>query len=109
LEHRLGTLEETSAAFMVRTEELFLSVFDRFKVMEGRFDHIDAVLVDMRAQLTTLNARVDGAERRVGHVADRMEKLEKRYESIDGRLGVFADDVRQRFRVVNDRLAALAN
>ena len=109
LEERVGKLEERFDRFELRTDERFESVIDQMRLMNRRLDGIDATLVDVRAEIATLNARVDGTERRVALIAERMRLLEKGYESLDGRLVVFADDVRQRFRVVNDRLAALAN
>ena len=109
LEERVGRLEERFDRLELRTEERFESVFDHFRVLDRRLDNIEAVLVDVRAQMATLTARVDGAEHRVALVAERMQRLEKGYETLDLRVAGFADDVRQRFRLVNDRLAALAN
>jgi chromosome segregation ATPase len=109
LEERVLRLEQHFDRFELRSEERFESVFDYFRVLDRRLDNIEASLVDVRAQMATLTARVDGAERRVALMADRMHAIEKGYESLDARLALFADDVRQRFRVVNDRLAALAN
>ncbi|MEX2283938.1 MAG: hypothetical protein WEE89_15745 [Gemmatimonadota bacterium] len=109
IETRVGVLADGLDAFRIWTEEQFLGVFDRFRVMEVRFDHVDAQVAELRALVITLTARVDGAERRTDLVAQRMVKLEKRYETIEHRLNGFGEDMRQRFRLVNEQLAALMN
>jgi len=74
-----------------------------------------AAVREVRDQVAVLAERIDLLEARVGAVAGQVEELNTRVEALEagtlaisGRLDGVAEDIRQRFRVVNDRLGQLA-
>lgn len=79
-------------------------------------------LTSIEERLTTLTLRVEQLEQRVDVLAKGLDVLEDRVDALtvrvggveaglltlSGRVDDLADDMRQRFRVVNDRLTQLA-
>ncbi|MEX0892315.1 MAG: hypothetical protein WEB88_09100, partial [Gemmatimonadota bacterium] len=114
-------------------DERFDAIDARFQAVDERFDAIDTRLLSIEErfigvddQFRTLTIRMEFFEQRVDHrlhrLTNEMTLLRELTEQIDtrtrgteigvgdlnARVDTLAEDMRQRFRVVNDRLAAVA-
>lgn len=110
LEHRVDTLDNRTAERFDRLEkrvegmdvkftEKFISIDESFRTLHLRIEHFEKrtlqTTVEIRDDVATLSRRVNSLDSRVGGLEDSMVQLNERVD----RLG---DDMRQRFKVVND-------
>ena len=79
----------------------FISVDERFRTMESRLDRLEA-------RIAQLETRMSQLETRLGDIETRLSAVEREVAQINSRLDTLSDDMRQRFRVLTDRVAALA-
>ena len=84
----------------VKYTESFLGVYDRFRSLEARLDHLQGAIADLREQVGHFGARLALA-------VERLEKVEAAIDQLNVRADGLAEDMRQRFRYVNERLAEL--
>ena len=109
LEQRMDALERRVHDLETRTDQGFVEVSIRFKSVEGRLETLAKSVTDLREQMFLLTPRIAGVESRLGQLVLRTEAVERAVNGVDERVSGLAADVGQRFRGVNDRLAALAN
>jgi chromosome segregation ATPase len=129
VEARFAAIDDHLAAIddhLAGMEARIVAIDDRFATMEERFstlvlgveqfeNRVLAEVREIRDGVAMLAGRIDLLEARVIAVAGQVEELNARVERLEactlalsGRLDGVAEDMRQRFRVVNDRLAQLA-
>ncbi|MEJ2678027.1 MAG: hypothetical protein P8174_03005, partial [Gemmatimonadota bacterium] len=100
-------------------EDRFLGVHERLdseraarEQFERRVtDRLDAMardMADLRQSVARLDARIDGLHEDFTRLNARVTELEKGVTGVNARLDGLSDDMRQRFRVVNERLSSLA-
>jgi hypothetical protein len=98
LERRLGALE-------VQVREGFIGVQQRFQAMAlgmEQFERrVQSSISDMQHDITKLRAQVDSLGERTARLEDAVLQQTERLNGLN-------EDMRQRFHVVNDRLAELA-
>jgi uncharacterized coiled-coil protein SlyX len=80
-------------AIRVETAERFLSVMDRLDLIEYKVAKSTATVEEMRQELVAVKNEVYKLDDRIDHVQ----------MSVNG----LADDMRQRFRVMNERLSTV--
>jgi chromosome segregation ATPase len=100
VEARLDRLEARVDGMDVKYTESFLGVYDRFRSLETRLDHVQGAIADLREQVGHFGARLAVA-------VERLEKVEEAIDQLNVRVDGLAEDMRQRFRYVNERLAEL--
>ena len=98
LEQRIEALEQRMDAMELRFDERFQSLGERFATMELRIEQFE---VRVTGRLDSLDARTKQLEVRTG-------SIEQNLLNLNTRMDVLSDDMRQRFRVLNDRLAGAA-
>lgn len=134
LEARVGTIEvtfaerfdalhaefaEKLASMELAFTERFISVDERFSTLHLRIEQFEGrvtgALEGMRNDIALLSTRVSGLDERVDGLATQLSGLTARagrFEdgllAVSVRLDTLADDMRQRFRQVNERLAGAA-
>jgi len=101
LEARFDALETGIAALRIEMNERFESVNNRLNSVDKRLEQLTSSGDRVRDQVSGLRIEVDQLVRRFDAVDYGMYHLNQRIEN-------FSDDMRQRFRVVNERLGAAA-
>jgi methyl-accepting chemotaxis protein len=122
VEARFDAIEARFDAIEARFEAIedrIATMDERFSTLALRVEHFEnrvmAAVRDVRDQVAILAERIDVLEARVGAVAGQVEEMNTRIEALEagtlalsGRLDGVGEDMRQRFRIVNDRLAQMA-
>jgi hypothetical protein len=112
MEARMDALERRGAAMHVEMTEKFIAVDARFRTLELRMEQFEARVlgrldgVDHRLEAVEL--ALVGVQTRTASVEQRLDALEDHLLATNVRLDDLAEELRQRFRVVNDRLTELA-
>ena len=92
-------------------DEQFLSVNERFATMQLSIDQLTARVVsevtDLRNEIARLSIRVDHLTEKVDRISGRLDRVDSGLLHFNERFDGLSSDMRQRFRIVNDRLAAL--
>jgi chromosome segregation ATPase len=116
---RLAELSQRFEQFRVETNERLQSVFDRLGLVEKRLDRAFVAIDELRTEVRRVAAesvelRGEIAEMR-GEIAelrgdfagftDKIVKVESRVDRVQSSINSLSDDMRQRFRLVNERLA----
>jgi uncharacterized coiled-coil protein SlyX len=86
--------------------EGFIAVNERFRTLEQRIDQFEA---RVNGQLGALNAELAGVKRGVAQIERRVTNLEDQSVATNARLDGLHLDMRQRFRVLTDRVGAIEN
>lgn len=84
-------------------EAMELRSLERFAALKISFE-----LNTAGAEVAHPSQRVSQLPVQVGSLADRIDRLDAGVLGLTGRIDALSDDLRQRFRVMNDRLAQLA-
>ena len=100
LEQRMDRLEQRMDAMHTEMLERFESVLDRLNDLEKRVGVIGANVEALQIQVFDLRGDVQRIEK-------RMTDVESSIYEVTTRVSGLGDDMRQRFRVVTDRLAAV--
>jgi predicted nuclease with TOPRIM domain len=126
LEGRMDALERRVDAMDLKFEEKFIGVYERLasaRLAQERFerrvlDRLDAMAQEIAANRDAIHGlREDDARLRedLAALRDGIARLDERVSGVEvsllglnDRLDGLSEDMRQRFRTVNDRLAALA-
>jgi septal ring factor EnvC (AmiA/AmiB activator) len=98
-DHRLDALAD-------EMRECFIAMDERFRTLEQRIDQFEARVND---QLAALNAELAGVKRSVAQIERRVTNLENQSVATNARLDGLHLDMRQRFRVLTDRVGAIEN
>ncbi|MEO7671901.1 MAG: hypothetical protein ABIV28_06725 [Longimicrobiales bacterium] len=111
LEGRMDRLEVRMDSLRTEVREGFLSVADRFTTLEYRIRNledrialIEAAIPVMLDPITPLIARLEAA---MQGVREEMIRTRADLGNVNERLDGIADDMRQRFRGVTDRMMAI--
>ncbi|MGH7470265.1 MAG: hypothetical protein ACRENP_20170, partial [Longimicrobiales bacterium] len=64
-------------------------------------------ITDLRNEIARLSIRIDHLTEKVDRIAGRLDRVEAGLLHFNERFDGLSDDLRQRFRLVNDRLAEL--
>ena len=104
LEQGLSAVEQNLTSLRVEMNDRFLAVDERFisiderlRTMELRIDHFETRVMDRLASIETV----------VSQIATRTTNLENQLVDLNVRVDGLADDNRQRFRVLTERVAAI--
>lgn len=119
LEGRMAALEARLDAMDAKFEEKFLGVYERLdseraareqfeRRVTDRLDAMGREIADLRQVVVRLEGRIEGLREGVAHLEVRVTELEKGTVRANARLDALSDDMRQRFRLVNERLSSLA-
>lgn len=126
LERRIESLERRVDAMDLKFEEKFIGVYERLasaRLAQEQFerrvlDRLDTMAQEIAANREAINGlREDDARLRedlaalrdgVARLDERVSVVEVSLLGLNDRLDGLSEDMRQRFRTVNDRLAALA-
>jgi DNA repair exonuclease SbcCD ATPase subunit len=119
LEDRLERIEREQTSLRLRFEDMQIAVDQRLSSFELRMSTFEtrilAIVTETQSELRQVGGRVDllgeqveGLSRRVDGLSNRAGNVEGNLVILTVRLDGLGDDMRQRFRVVNDRLAELA-
>jgi len=103
----------------VETRKRFQAIDRRLHSIEERFIGVDDQFHTLTIRLERFEQRVDdrldGVCREVGLLREHTQQIDARtrgieigMDALNARVDTLAEDMRQRFRVVNDRLAAVA-
>ena len=96
----------------VLVTERFIAMDQQFATMGLRMEQFEKRLemsvAAVRQGLDELTLRVDHIAENVQQLISRMDRLDKSVIDLNERLDGMSEDMHQRFRVVNDRLAELA-
>jgi len=96
------------AALEHRLLESIANLTERVVALEGRFDELAAGQQATRASLDALREHVRMVAQQSAsleaNVLGRLDRLEQELTGLSRRVDGLSDDMRQRFRVVNDRL-----
>lgn len=79
----------------------FISVDARFGTLELQFEQCEGRMTEA---VTQLHEEVSVLSRRIHTMNGRVERVEDGLLQLKHRFDGFSDDIRQRFRVVNERL-----
>ena len=102
LEERLGArIDAVRIELRNEMRDGFISVDERLRTVEARLDRLEA-------RLDRLEARMTQQDTRHAETEARLATIERELAHINTRLDTLSDDMRQRFRVLTDRVAALA-
>lgn len=119
LSRAFAKLEARLDARFEAIDRRFEAIDRRFEAIDRRFDTMHKEMVErfmavderfatMNLGIDHLCSRIEGMETAVTALIDRMDRVEAHQIALRGRLDGISEDIRQRFRVVNDRLAELA-
>ena len=123
LEERLGArIDAVRIELRNEMRDGFISVDERFRSMEARLDRLEVRIAQLETRMGSLETRMSQMDTRMSQLDTRMNQLEARHGDIEARLSAIerelthintrldtlSDDMRQRFRVLTDRVAALA-
>lgn len=106
LDQRMDGFEHRLDALTVEMREGFIAVNERFRTMEQRIDQFEARVTD---QLATLNSELADVKRGLARIERRVTNLENQSVATNARLDGLHLDMRQRFRVLTDRVGAIEN
>jgi chromosome segregation ATPase len=105
VERRLDGLEAEVERMGAENADRFHTIEERLASLElrlGTFEgRVAAEFLEVRQQLAQLTLRMD-------NLTARVDRLEDNLLQLNGRVDALAEERRQRFRVVNDRLGGLA-
>ncbi len=111
LEDRVGRLEGSMDSLRTEVREGFLSVADRFTTLEYRMRNledrtalIEAAIPVLLDPITPVIAKLEAA---MQGVREEMIRTRADIGNVNERLDGIADDMRQRFRGVSDRMMAI--
>jgi septal ring factor EnvC (AmiA/AmiB activator) len=85
--------------------ERFIAMDERFRSMELRIEQFEGRVMD---RLDRVETEVQAVRAALGRTDQRVAALEKQVLGLNTRLDTMADDMRQRFRVLNERVSELA-
>ena len=112
LESRVGVLddradshEQAIASLRLEMRERFISTDEQLRTMTIRMQHFEARVED---SLATISRDVAAVREDVSHLTVRMKNVEIGIGDLNSRVDTLADDMRQRFRIVQERLGAAA-
>ncbi len=126
LEGRMDRLERRVDAMDLKFEEKFIGVYERLaslRLAQEQFERrilarLDAMVAQIAANREAIEGlREDGVRLReeiaglragVARVEERVNAVEANLLGLNDRVDDLSEDMRQRFRVVNDRLSSLA-
>jgi hypothetical protein len=100
----------------VELGERFIAVDEKFRSLALPFeqfgtrmtDAFHAFVIEVRTELRIVGPRLDQNTERLDRVIVRMDKLEEGLANVNVRVDGFSEDMRQRFRVLNERIGELA-
>ena len=101
-------MQEGFVSIRFEMGERFQSVLDRLDLVENRVDKGVVALQDVHVEVGKLKLEVGNIKLEVGNLKLEVLKLDGRFDQMQMSVNGLGDDMRQRFRAVNDRLSALA-
>jgi chromosome segregation ATPase len=114
-EARMEQLENRISEQITGVNERLSSMALRIEQFEGRvvgklagLDEVRQEIIGVRQEIAGVRQEVLQVRNRLDHLSERVDHLEDALLKLGVRLDSLSDDMRQRFRVVNDRLAQLA-
>lgn len=112
LENRTGTLEDLAdrheqaiASLRLEMRERFISTDEQLRTLTLRMQHFEARVED---SLAIISRDIDAIDQNVAQLTGRMKNVETGIGDLNARVDILADDMRQRFRSVHERLGAAA-
>lgn len=105
LEGRMDALDKRVDAMNRKFEEKFIGVYERLDSERKAREQFERRVM---GRLDAMGRHIAAVRKDVAHLDARVTGLEKRMDGVDARLDGLSEDMRQQFRVVNERLAGLA-
>ncbi|HUF50906.1 MAG TPA: hypothetical protein VMN60_08745 [Longimicrobiales bacterium] len=111
-EERADRLERDIEASRLEIRERLQSVDEQFRTLNARTDRfetrVEAALHIMTAELEGVKQHAQSIAAGIGDLTNRMKGVELGLDHLNGRVDTLADDMRQRFRLVHERLGNAA-
>ena len=100
IDERFDRLDASITTLRVEIGEKFQSVYDRLDALDDRVERLAAASDEVRHQLVLLRTDVD-------KLVIRLDRVDANVYGVTTRINGLGDDMRQRFRLVNERLTTL--
>src|SRR5688500_17757050 len=105
LEDRMSAVEDGQARMRTEMNERFISLEDQFRTLSLKTELFETRI---ESTLAVLSGELVAVKDQGWQLNARMKNIEVGIGDLNGRVDHLGDEMRQRFRLVNERLAAVA-